>query len=174
MTSKAERRRRRQTGPSAPRVIGANDNTPGANDNELVVVGGVTLTARLSGVFRRAEKDIVAVQVDKDGKPLRLENGDPVPDVARRREGFQALMEIELAITADLDARRMQAVREEIAQLEKRRGYEITETRLRDRPGQEGVEYRVRRDGLATLASAGGLGGPEDSKRLMAAALLFD
>jgi len=37
MTSKAERRRKRQTrqGPSAPRVIGANDNIATANDNQL-------------------------------------------------------------------------------------------------------------------------------------------
>ena len=36
MTSKAERRRKRQNrqGPSAPRVIGANDNVQTANDNE--------------------------------------------------------------------------------------------------------------------------------------------
>jgi hypothetical protein len=154
-------------------MIGANDNVPGANDNELVVVGGVTLTARLSAVFRRAEKDIAAVLVDKAGEPVRLANGDPAPNTVRRREGQQALMEIELAITEDLDAKRMQAVRTEIAQLEKRRGYEITETRLRDRPGQEGIEYRIRRDGLSTLASAGGLGDPVETKRLMAAALRY-
>jgi hypothetical protein len=37
MTSKAERRRKRQNrqGPSAPRVIGANDNIATANDNEI-------------------------------------------------------------------------------------------------------------------------------------------
>lgn len=157
MTSKAQKlrqKRQNRQGPSAPRVIGANDNIQTANDNDPVSVGGVVLNAKLSAAFRKAEKDIGAVQIDRDGETVRLRNGDPAPDLIRRREGHQALMEIELAITDQLDGQRMQAVRDELAALEKRRGGELSETRLRDRRGQEGVEYRVKRDGLITLSTA--------------------
>jgi hypothetical protein len=158
MTSKAERRRQKQANrkqsPSAPRVIGANDNLQHGNDNDCVSVGGVALNAKLSAAYRKAVVDVEAVLVDADGETIRLASGDPTPDIGRRREGHQALMEIEMAITEHLDAERMQAVRQEISALEKRRGSELTETRLRDRRGQEGVEYRVKRDGLSTLSIA--------------------
>lgn len=157
---KRQQKRARYAKPSAPRVIGANDNIATANDDEPVTIGGVTLNARLSAVFRQAEADLEAVMLDDAGQPLLRPSsdpdkpeGEPIPDLARRREGHQALMEIEVHITEHLDGERMKAVREEIAALEKRRGYDLTETRRRDQRGKEGVEYRVKRDGLATLAT---------------------
>lgn len=120
--------------PSAPRVIGANDNA--VNDNDPVVVGGVTLNARLSAEFRKAEENLAS------------------NDLARRREGHQAMMEIELAITQGRDAKWAQAVRKEMAALEKARGGELTVEKARDQRGQDGEVVRVKRDGLATLSAS--------------------
>lgn len=167
MTSKAERlRQKRANRPSALRMIGANDNVETANDNDLVSVGGVTLNGSQSATFRKASADACAFLLDSDGNPRRRDNGDPIPDLARRREGTLALMELELEISQHLDGKRMKAVRREIAELEKARGFELTETQLRDKRGQEGVEYRVTRDGLSTLVSAGALNKPQKAAAL--------
>jgi hypothetical protein len=149
------RRRRKQNRPSLPRMIGANDNVPGANDNELVVVGGVTLTARLSGVFRQAEKDLASAEL------------------SRKREGTQALVEIGLAIEAEHEASRMKAVWDEIRRLEGGRGGRLSVEKVRDNRGKDGERFVVDRDGLSTLASAGGLGNEVETKRLKAAALRY-
>jgi hypothetical protein len=155
MTSRAERRRRQRNRPSAPRAIGANDNIAGANDNELIIIGGVTLTARLSGVFRQAELDLASA------------------DLARKREGVQALVEIGQAVEAEHDAKHMTAVWDEIRALENGRGGRLAVERVRDQRGKEGERYVVDRDGLSTLASAGGLGDEAQTKRLMGAALRY-
>lgn len=155
MTSKAAARRRKHARPSLPRMIGANDKVPGANDNELVVVGGVTLTARLSAVFRQAEKDLAS------------------SELSRKREGTQALVEIGLAIEAEHEASRMKAVWDEIRRLEGGRGGRLSVEKVRDNRGKDGERFVVDRDGLSTLASAGGLGDPDETKRLKAAALRY-
>lgn len=133
---KREQRRNRHAKPSMPRAIGANDNAPEAgNDNEPVIVGGVTLNGRLSAVFRKADAD--------------LTSADPTV----RREAHQALLEIELAITQELDAQRMQAVRKEIADLERRRGGQLTVEQARDKRGEDGERLKVSRDGLTSIVN---------------------
>lgn len=130
------KRRRKQNRASAPRVIGANDNVQTANDNELISVGGVALSKRLSGVYRQAELDLASA------------------DPARKREGVQALVEIGLAIEAEHEAKHMNAVWAEITRLENGRGGRLSVERVRDNRGKEGEIYRVSRDGLESLSAS--------------------
>lgn len=154
MTSAKQRKKRAaRQGPSLPRAIGANDNIGTANDNELISVGGVVLTKKLSAAFRLAEANLAS------------------PDLGRRREGSQALTEIGLAVEAECDAKHMNAVWREIGELENRRGGSVSIEQVRDNRGKEGERYVVSRDGLATLMSAKAFGPDEAvAKRLYAAA----
>lgn len=171
-TDRAKKRIRkvRYQKPSAPRVIGANDNFPrAANDDfEPAMVGGITLGHSLSLAFRKAEADCLAVLLDDAGEPVRLRNGDPAPDLARRREGHSAMLQIEQALAAQHDAARMKAVRAEIAELERRRGGELKIERARDKRGEDGERLKVARDGLETLLTAGSI-----TRTQHAAGLLF-
>jgi len=133
-----KRAQRRRQGPSAPRVIGANDNAPRpANDNsEPVVIGGITLSPRQAATYRAALANLAS------------------DDLSHRREGGQALIELEAELTAELDARHMIAVKAEIAALERARGGTLRVEKARDRRGEDGEQLRVSRDGLETLLTA--------------------
>ncbi|KQS55919.1 hypothetical protein ASG17_07665 [Brevundimonas sp. Leaf363] len=151
-TDKAKKRARQRQGqhraPSAPRVIGANDNH--TNDNSApVVIGGLTLSPDLARSFRKAEADLAAT--------VEGPNGLIAPDLPRRREGHLAMLELELALEAQTDAKRMRSVRAEINALEKARGGELSVEKGRDQRGQEGDQWRVGRDGLDTLRTTGGI-----------------
>lgn len=133
-----KRAQRRRQGPSAPRVIGANDNAPqAANDNlPPVVVGGLTLSAKQAATYRRALENLSC------------------DDLAKRREGGQALIELEAELSAAHDAIHMEAVKAEIAALERGRGGKLRVEKARDRRGEDGEQLRVSRDGLETLFTA--------------------
>ena len=140
--SKSDRQKKRalrkRQGPSAPRVIGANDNTPrAANDNlPPIVVGGITLSPKQASTYRKALDDLAS------------------DDLARKREGGQAMRELEAELNATHDAKHMESVKAEIAALERGRGGALRVEKARDRRGEDGEQLRVSRDGLETLLTA--------------------
>lgn len=136
MTSKAERRRKRQNrqGPSAPRVIGANDNAPGAaNDNGAIVVSGHTLNEGQAKRFRAAVED------------------EASPELHRRRAGREAMLRLEEEIAASQTSVRVANDIAETVALETLRGSDIETS---DRKEHEGRKRISSRDGLETLLTS--------------------
>lgn len=89
MTSKAERRRKRQNrqAPSLPRAIGANDNVETANDNDAVVVRGVTLNKRQAREIDEAEAQLRSrdLETRKAGRDLMAKvNAEIETEIAKR------------------------------------------------------------------------------------------
>ncbi|GLK49505.1 hypothetical protein GCM10017620_24780 [Brevundimonas intermedia] len=141
-----KRDRRRHASPSPPGPwkranavhVEANDNH--ANDNAGPLrVGGVWLNISQSNRFHAALNQLASADLDV------------------RRAGQVEMEKLEVEITETLDAKRMKAVRAEIAGLEEGRGGALTIDRARDRFGEEAERLRVSRDGLETLAKAGSI-----------------
>lgn len=135
MTSARIRKKRqaRKQAPSAPRVIGANDNILTANDNEAVVISGQTLNEGQAKRFRVAVED------------------EASPELHRRRAGREALLQLEAEIAgAQTIARVANDIAETVA-LESHRG-SVIETS--DRKEHEGRKRIASRDGLETLLTA--------------------
>lgn len=104
MTSKAERRRKRQTrqGPSAPRVIGANDNIATANDNTAVVVRGVALNKRQAREIDEAEAQLRSSDLEtrKAGRDLMAKVNREIDTEVERRVRVASEAEAEAAAAA--------------------------------------------------------------------------
>lgn len=130
-----KKRQRKQT-PSAPRMIGANDNhQPGANDNELII-NGVALNAAQARRFRTASEQEASA--------------DPV----LMRAGRIALLALERELgTAAFEAHRKAAEAETVA-LEEGRGGVVE---VSDRKEHAGRKRIASRDGLETLLTAGSI-----------------
>lgn len=143
---KRKRDRKRYEAPSAPGSwkrptagqVEANDNH--ANDNvSLVKIGDVWLTAGQSARYHEALRKLASASLDQ------------------KRAGQASLDALEDEIAEAREAKRMKAVRKEIADLEARRGGALTVEQARDTRGQTSERLRVPRDGLETLASAGSI-----------------
>lgn len=123
--------RRGRQKPSAPRVIGANDNE--TNDNAAIVVRGVTLNASQARRLDAAER-------------LRAQT-----DIVSRTAGLKAMTELE----AEIEAARAKAIREideaETRGLAERRGDDVARSEEKDAP------LKVTRDGLETMRSTGSI-----------------
>jgi len=118
--------------------VEANDNH--ANDNvSLVKIGDVWLTAGQSVRYHEALRKLASASLDQ------------------KRAGQASLDALEDEIAEAREAKRMKAVRKEIADLEARRGGALTVEQARDTRGQTSERLRVPRDGLETLASAGSI-----------------
>lgn len=143
---KRKRDRKRYDAPSVPGSwkrpsagsVEANDNHANDNDGPLKV-GGVWLTQSQAIRFHAALNQLASA------------------DLAAKKSGQSELEQLETEIAQKLDAKRMKALRQEIADLEAGRGGALTIERARDRFGEEGERLRVPRDGLETLANAGSI-----------------
>jgi hypothetical protein len=136
--SKADRRKKRQryAKPSAPRVIGANDNIAVANDNMApVTIRGVTLTEGQAWRFADAERRIAD------------------PDLAVQRSGHRMLEALDREIDDRLSSAAVDAALTERRGLEALRGYEIGKSKIEGAVGAP----RISRDGLETLLTAGSI-----------------
>lgn len=143
---KRKRDRKRYEAPSAPGSwkrptagkVEANDNH--ANDNvSLVKIGDLWLTAGQSVRYHEALRKLASASLDQ------------------KRDGQTSLDALEDEIAEAREAKRMKAVRKEIADLEARRGGALTVEQARDIRGQTSERLRVPRDGLETLANAGSI-----------------
>jgi hypothetical protein len=134
MTSARIRKQRKaRRGPSAPRVIGANDNhLPGANDNAAVVVKGVTLTQNQAIRFANAQANIAS------------------GDLNRQRLGLRVMEELEQEIEARRNAEVVDEALSERRGLEALRGYQIGTSTVEGAVGAP----KITRDGLETLLTA--------------------
>ena len=136
--SKADRRKKRQryAKPSAPRVIGANDNIAVANDNMApVTIRGVTLTDGQAWRFADAEKKLASADLDM------------------RRVGHRMLEALDQEIDKRLAETATTRDLEELRGLEALRGLAIGVSK---HEGSKGAP-RVSRDGLETLLTAGSI-----------------
>lgn len=134
MTSKAAARRRKHARPSLPRMIGANDNAPGAaNDNGAIVVSGHTLNEGQAKRFRAAVED------------------EASPELHRRRAGREAMLRLEAEIDAVQTGVRVANDIAETVALETLRGSDIETS---DRKEHEGRKRISSRDGLETLLTS--------------------
>ena len=139
--SKADRQRKREqrkryAKPSAPRVIGANDNIAVANDNMApVTIRGVTLTDGQAWRFADAEKRLASADLDT------------------RRVGHRMLEALDQEIDKRLAETATTRDLEELRGLEALRGLSIGVSR---HEGSKGAP-RVSRDGLETLLTAGSI-----------------
>lgn len=133
--TKAKNRRQRKSSrqyakPSAPRIIrAANDNVGAANDDE-VVIRGVLLDRERTKLLRKAE-----------------EKSDQTLPISIRREGAQAMAEVQAWVDYQLEDARLKRDTAEAKAVAARHGVEVTE------PKDEGP-LKVTRDGLQTLYSA--------------------
>ena len=136
--SKADRRKKRErfAKPSAPRVIGANDNIAVANDNMApVTIRGVTLTEGQAWRFADAEKRLASTDLDT------------------RRVGHRMLEALDQEIDARLAGQAATRDLEELRGLEALRGLSVGVSK---HEGTKGAP-RVSRDGLETLLTAGSI-----------------
>lgn len=132
MTSKAERlrnKRQGRKGPSAPRVIGANDNIATANDNTAVVVRGVALNKRQAREIDEAEAQLSS------------------PDLETRKAGRDLMAKVNGEIDTELAKRVRAAGEEETAALAEARGDRVK------RPKDSTSTLELSRDGLETLSA---------------------
>ena len=134
MTSARQRKKRlSRKGPSAPRVIGANDNhLPGANDNGAVVVRGVTLTTNQAIRFNQAQANVASGNID------------------RQRVGLREMEKLEQEIEARRTAEVVDEALAERRGLEALRGYEIGKSTVEGAVGAS----KITRDGLETLLTS--------------------
>lgn len=138
MTSKAERLRKkrqaRRQAPSAPRVIGANDNIATANDNDAgIEIRGVVLNSEQARRFRAAAE----LQESSD----RMHQG----------AGRNAMAALEAEIDAVITGRKVKADIAETVALEQLRGAEFETSTKQE---SEGRKRNLSRDGLETLLTA--------------------
>lgn len=127
-------RKRGRAGPSAPRVIGANDNAAGfANDNERLIVNGVQLTAKQTARFKTAAEQ----QASRDFQT--------------RVMGRDAMARLEAEILGVANENRRKTDEEEFLALELARGAVIETS---DRQETRGRKRIATRDGLETLLTA--------------------
>lgn len=132
MTSARQRKKRQhRKGPSAPRVIGANDNhVDGANDNSPVVIRGVTLTVNQAHRFQVADARVKS-------KELGLQ-----------KAGRDTMVALAAEIEAVLAERQRLADQDEMIDLELRRGSTIETSARAEHGGRKRI---ASRDGLETL-----------------------
>ncbi len=136
--SKADRRKKRQryAKPSAPRMVGANDNIPFANDNTApVMIRGVRLSDSQALRFMAAEAKVAS------------------PDLDQQRDGQRMFRALDSEIDASILERDAKANLEELRSLEALRGLDIGVSEV---DGAKGAP-RVGRDGLETLLTAGSI-----------------
>ncbi|WGM31482.1 hypothetical protein [Brevundimonas sp. NIBR11] len=145
MTSARQRKKRQhRKGPSAPRVIGANDNhLLGANDDEVIVVRGVSLTKNQALRMLKAEADQAS------------------NDLVRRKAGRDAMaaLNAEIDLAALVVERGAQA--DETVALENRRGNTASVEWVQGKDDKGKLEPRplprvkiTSRDGLETLRTS--------------------
>ena len=148
MTSARQRKKRlSRKGPSAPRVIGANDNhLLGANDDDAIVVRGITLTKNQARRMLEAEADQAS------------------NDLGRRKSGRDAMavLNAEIELEVLVVERSIQA--DETVALERSRGNrpEIEWVKGKDADGKDErralPQVRIAtRDGLETLRASGSI-----------------
>tara|TARA_R110002051_G_scaffold22502_2_gene58160 strand:+ start:974 stop:1765 length:792 start_codon:yes stop_codon:yes gene_type:complete len=143
MTSAKQRRRKlSRRGPSAPRVIGANDNIGSANDNETVELRGVVLNKKQARDLDQAEARLAS------------------PDLGSRRQGAAQMARVLAEVDEELDRRRRLTDEGEIKALALARGDRVIE------PKDIG-SLQVSRDGLDTMRSAGAIGSVEYAAAMM-------
>lgn len=145
---RARLRKGRYAKPSAPRMIGANDNHPAAvNDNAApVMIRGVRLTENQAYRMQVAEGRIAS------------------DDLANQRLGHRMLEALEQEIDARLTANEVDAALDERRGLEALRGYSIDKSQVEGAVGAP----RIARDGLETLLTANSI-----SRTQHAAGLLY-
>lgn len=137
--SKSDRARKREqrrgyAKPSAPRVIGANDNA--VNDNEgVVVIAGVELTHGQAIRFRRAEANLQS------------------RDLIVQRAGHRVMVELEAEIRERIERAGVESHVETVRRLEELRGVTIGQSKVEGAVGK----HRVQRDGLETLYASGSI-----------------
>lgn len=136
--SKADRQRKREqrkryAKPSAPRVIGANDNIAVANDNMApVTIRGVTLTEGQAWRFADAERKLASADLDT------------------RRVGHRMLEALDREVDARLANREADTNLQELRGLEALRGFDIG---VSTHEGSRGAP-RADRDGLETMLTS--------------------
>lgn len=135
--SKARTRRRSYAKPSAPRVIGANDNHgPAVNDNiEPVTIRGLELTDNQAYRFHLAGAKLTSA------------------DLAIRRDGHRMLEALDREVDARLANREADTNLQELRGLEALRGFDIG---VSMHEGSRGAP-RATRDGLETMLTKGSL-----------------
>lgn len=140
--SKVDRRKKRHryAKPSAPRVIGANDNIAVANDNMApMTIRGVTLTEGQAWRFADAERRIADT------------------DLAVQRVGHRMLETLDREIDARLAAKEVADRYEELTSLEGQRQTSIMDVVVEAPDGSVAKTKKMARDGLETLHTAGGI-----------------
>ncbi len=145
MTSARERKKRAaRRGPSAPRVIGANDNhLLGANDDAQIVVRGVSLTKNQALRMLKAESDQAS------------------NDLVRRKAGRDAMAELNAEIDLAVLVVERGAQADETVALENRRGNAASVEWVQGKDEKGKLEPRplprvkiTSRDGLETLRTS--------------------
>lgn len=133
---KRQQKRARYAKPSAPRVIGANDNIATANDNAPpVTIRGVQLTEGQQYRMQVAEERIAS------------------SDLANRRLGHLMLEALDREIDTRISEAKARDDLEELRGLEALRGLEIGVSK---QSGSAGAP-RASRDGLETLLTSGSI-----------------
>lgn len=131
MTSaRIRKKRQRRQAPSAPRMIGANDNMPSAND-EAVVLRGVVLNRKQASDLAEAEALLA------------------LPALSAKQAGRLKMDELTAEIEKELGKRDRSAREAQVEGIAEARGMTL-------RRGTDGT-ITVTRDGLETLLSAGAI-----------------